>query len=201
MSALIKSLGLQHAKVVACDDNAHFDGTRTPGEWTARANHRKAWADFVASGRRDDQFCMFIEDDAVVAGHLHPEGAVHAIQLAFDELPADADVLYLGRCYDHCHEHEYVGAHVVKVTDVLCLHAYAATRRACRFMLGLEGIPVDNVIRDAIVRGDIKAYASADPVFYQDRWRFGSVIGQTRGNGGTEEIPTCKPHKQGRARR
>ncbi len=93
------------------------------------------------------------------------------------------DILFLGRCHDHCERDKHIGADVFRVFNPACLHAYAVTRYAAKTIIEAarqchgDECPIDNVVR-SLIRGTgsdwngenapLVAYAVSPQLFTQE---------------------------------
>ena len=121
---------------------------------------------------------LLFEDDIDDAGLP----ALPALQKQFREAvaalgtPREWDVLFLGRCWDHCWLDEVVrpGA-LVQCHNPSCMHAVALTRRAAEAYLSVEKLytPADDQLNDLIRDGTLRAYAVKPGLFRQDNFKFG----------------------------
>lgn len=163
----------------------------TAGETAVSQSQRKALRTFLANANAD---CgLIFEDD------FHPNGEslqqVRArLEMAMPFLrppphlkPGDGpqsprwDILFLGRCHDHCEYDKHIGADVYQVFNPACLHAYAVTRAAARLIIKAAAVcegamcPIDNVVR-SLIRGTsmlpnarrLTAFAISPQLFTQE---------------------------------
>lgn len=129
------------------------------------------------SGTRGEVMLLF-EDDIDEAGLP----ALPVLQKQFREAvaalgtPDDWDVLFLGRCWDHCWLDEVVrpGA-LVRCHNPSCMHAVALTRRAAEAYLSVPALyaAADDQLNDLIRDGTLRAYAIKPGLFHQDNFKFG----------------------------
>lgn len=104
-------------------------------------------------------------------------------------LPADWDVLYLGRCWDDCASHIPINNYIVKTKRTLCHHAIAFSRKGASIVLEHIkhplNVPIDHIVANLTSYGKINTYASILPVFYQNRSELNSTIGNY------DHLPIC----------
>lgn len=111
------------------------------------------------------------------------------IKNAYDMLPMDWDVLYLGRCWDNCSKHIKINKYLYKTHRTLCHHAIAFSRQgAIRVVEAIDHPmqrPIDHVVANLSMQGEIDSYATVIPIFYQNR----DVMKSTVGN--FDNLPIC----------
>lgn len=164
--------------------------TTLPAEWTQNreptlraselacyCSHVTLWREWMR-GRGDARDWMLVlEDDLVV-----PEAWVRdAMVRAMRDAPSDADIVYFGRCHDHCDDFTYVTTNVARVSCTLCTHAYAVTRDACKKLAGSVRLPVSEPVDVHICgltrRRHVNAYATSVPLLFQNRESIPSELG------------------------
>lgn len=118
----------------------------------------------------DDKIIVF-EDDIRIPNYLTDKSIKEYILEALEKVPKDADILYLGRCYDTCGQSIPVNDMIVKVFNPLCLHAYVL------FKKGISKLNDILPIKDAIDRFYVNkinegliAYATNPPLFMQNNY-------------------------------
>jgi hypothetical protein len=118
----------------------------------------------------DDKIIIF-EDDIRIPNYLTNKSIKEYILDALKKVPKDADILYLGRCYDTCGQSIPVNDMIVKVFNPLCLHAYVL------FKKGIDKLKNILPIKDAIDRFYVNkinegliAYATNPPLFMQNNY-------------------------------
>lgn len=111
------------------------------------------------------------------------------VKNAYNMLPSDWDVLYLGRCWDNCGRNIKINKYLYKTHRTLCHHAIAFSRQGA--IRVLEAIshplqrPIDHVVARLTTRGEIDAYATIVPIFYQNREKMKSTVGNF------DDLPVC----------
>lgn len=111
------------------------------------------------------------------------------IKNAVFNLPSDWDVLYFGRCWDDCNKHIIINDYIVKTKRTLCHHAIAFSKKGANTILSsIEhplSVPIDHIVANLSLLGKINCYATAIPVFYQNRAELNSTIGNY------DNLPIC----------
>lgn len=111
------------------------------------------------------------------------------IKKSVESLPEDWDVLYLGRCWDDCSNHKPYNNFIIKTNRTLCHHAIAFSRKGASIILeNIKhplNIPIDHIVANLTSLGKINTYATILPVFYQNRDKLQSTIGNY------DNLPIC----------
>jgi GR25 family glycosyltransferase involved in LPS biosynthesis len=104
-------------------------------------------------------------------------------------LPYDWDVFYLGRCWDDCNNNIPVNNYIVKTKRTLCHHAIAFSRKGAYIVLENIyhplNVPIDHIVANLTLDGKLNTYATALPIFYQNRDELNSTIGNY------DHLPIC----------
>jgi GR25 family glycosyltransferase involved in LPS biosynthesis len=139
---------------------------------------------------------LMLEDDNIpftdqlyVTSGLKIKHVKKYISNAFKSLPYDWDILYLGRCWDDCAKNIKINKYLYKTHRTLCHHAIAFSRNGAKKVLQAIkhpiNLPIDHIVANLVVKGVIDAYASAVPIFYQNRDELSSTIGNF------DNLPIC----------
>ncbi len=143
------------------------------GRIACHLSHVAVLRRFLAS---DDATCLIFEDDLKPA----PVDAAAKAARLVDSVPADWDILYLGRCDDDCRRDVAVAPGLVRCFSPACRHAYAVTRAGAHVLVA-NAFPMDRVCGDKIYKalirdGRLTAYCAKPALFHQDRENLGSTI-------------------------
>jgi GR25 family glycosyltransferase involved in LPS biosynthesis len=186
----------KYAKNVSADDRRAWE-TLLDKSCTLRADkeehtpyitnaldHIKTLQAAVAAGH--DRFAIF-EDDLVPAAGL--EETRKRVRQALDELPPDADMLYLEYCNENCSGVRYSRRrpHLLRSHSPCASAAIVFTRKgALKILANCRPIwaSIDGMYRALIMSGELIAFSSHPVAFFQDR-RFLSDAAAGR-NGGQE---------------
>jgi len=111
------------------------------------------------------------------------------IKNAFNSLPADWDVLYLGRCWDNCAKHIPINEYIVKTKRTLCHHAIAFSKKGAKKVLDAIShplkVPIDHIVANLTISGKINSYATILPIFFQNRIELKSTLDNN------DHLPIC----------
>lgn len=136
-------------------------------------SHMSIWSSIV--DEPDNTYICIFEDD--IASYINKEDLMNKLQVAWDNMDADWDLLYLGRCIDNC-------SNAIKVTDGLykpyrpyCFHSYVISARGARKLLSkplYTGVDTQ-AVRDIEI-GALKAYTFHPSIFIQDILKWNSNL-------------------------
>lgn len=130
--------------------------------------------DYVREIVRTGKNSIIMEDDIVPLWSVYEIG--HRLQTSIDELPSDADMLYLEICHENCEQIQKVGKTLYKLYEPSCSAAIYFTVKGAKKVLELcmpvfDGI--DIMYPKLIRSGDLVAYGISGMLFVQDEY-FGS---------------------------
>ena len=140
--------------------------------------HARSEEDGGLSKGRKMQWVGVFEDDLFVPGR--PSVVAARIRGALEQVPADADALYLEWCHDTCSEshHHPQMTHIKIPFEPYCsaaiLYTLEGARRASAALRSIDG-PVDDMLKTACNRGRLRCYALRLPAFMQDLY-WGSAV-------------------------
>ena len=143
------------------------------GRVACHLSHIAVLSRFLAS---EGATCLVFEDDLKAPA---ADAAAKAARLVAG-LPADWDILYLGRCDDDCGRDVAIAPGLVRCFTPACRHAYAVTRAGAEVLVA-NAFPLDRVCGDKIYKalirdGQLRAYCAKPALFFQDRENLGSTI-------------------------
>lgn len=137
----------------------------------------------------DGKSLFLFEDD------LAPQPDLEAHQRVFSDifdrqLPADWDVVNLGRCFDLCSANTPFSEHLVTETFPFCAHALALSRRAAKQIIE-RTTPMfhsgDAMFRETLYQDPtLNTFSSIKALFRQDREAIGSMLGNEQA-----ALPEC----------
>lgn len=137
--------------------------------------------------------CFIFEDDLQnpVISLLDMNKYIDHIML---NVPKDYDIIYFGRCWDHCHLDTKITNNLVRSFKPRCRHAYGVSRKGAskiiKYSLPMKHKGGDDIIAKYIKKGNIISYAVTPPLFYQNRSQLGTNLGNYN------ELPECFPIKK-----
>lgn len=148
------------------------------GRIACHMSHIKTLQTFLSSTHHN---CLIFEDDL-----KEPSKSIDyfsEIKNIIDNVPADYDIIYLGRCWDKCNKDIKVTNNIVQTFFPQCRHAYIVSRSGAKKIISeslpLSEFPGDFTIAKAIENGKITAFATTPPLFRQNRSQLGTVLGNT----------------------
>ncbi|MFT5466450.1 MAG: hypothetical protein ACI8UO_001550 [Verrucomicrobiales bacterium] len=109
----------------------------------------------------------------------------------FDQqLPADWDLVNLGRCFDLCAANVRFSENLVTETFPFCAHALAISRRVAKQIIE-RTLPMfhsgDAMFREVLYQDpNLATFSSINALFRQERGQLGSMLGNTQ-----QELPEC----------
>lgn len=125
----------------------------TAGEVAVSLSQRDALSRFLNNSNAHN--ALILEDDFTINGDALKERLNYSLPV-LEAASNPWDILFLGRCHDHCEYDQYLGADVYQVFNPVCLHAYAINRRAAKMIIEAARLckgsncPIDNVVRSLI---------------------------------------------------
>lgn len=142
--------------------------TLSAGELAVSLSHRAVLEVFLSDPNAVS--VLIFEDDFEANG-----GALGLrLQASLRYLPDDWDLLFLGRCHDHCENDRHLGADLYRITAPVCLHAYTVTRKAAIKILEAarectgSQCAIDQIVRSLIAGGKgLRAFAVSPRLFGQ----------------------------------
>lgn len=163
------------------------------GEIACAMSQEAVLRKFVES---DAKSLMLFEDDVMPINHeVYTNSGITLnhikkyIEKCVQNLPSNWDVIYFGRCWDNCSKHITINKYLVKVHRAMCHHAIVFSKKGAQRIL--ESIkhplskPIDHIVSGLCVSGELHAYASKTPVFYQNRDQLSTTIGNF------DSLPVC----------
>lgn len=163
------------------------------GEIACAMSQEAVLKKFVESGK--SSMILFEDDNTPYSRKFYKsfglslENIKEYIKNAYNALPSDWDVLYLGRCWDNCGRNIKINEYLYKTHRTLCHHAIAFSRQGA--IRVLESIshplqrPIDHVVARLTTQGEIDSYATVIPMFYQNRDNMESTVGNF------DKLPIC----------
>ena len=163
------------------------------GEIACALSQEQVLKDFINSN--SSTLLMFEDDNIPFTDHIYSGSNVNLhhikkyITNAVNMLPSDWDVLYMGRCWDNCSRNIKINKYLYKTHRTLCHHAIAFSRDGA--IKVLESIvhplskPIDHVVAKLTTNGEIDSYATIIPIFYQNREKLSSTLGNY------DSLPVC----------
>lgn len=111
------------------------------------------------------------------------------ISNSFKSLPNDWDILYLGRCWDDCNNHQIINKYIIKTSRTLCNHAIVYSKKgAFKILKHIKHplqYPIDHIIANLSLQNKLNCYATIKPLFFQNRIELGTTIGNF------DDLPIC----------
>ena len=163
------------------------------GEIACAMSQEAVLKKFVKTGK--SSLLMFEDDNIPFTFKFYKKSGLsldnikNYVKNAYNMLPANWDVLYLGRCWDNCNRNIKINKYLYKTHRTLCHHAIAFSRQGA--IRVLEAIshplqrPIDHIVARLTTQGEIDAYATIIPVFYQNRDKMESTVGNF------DNLPVC----------
>lgn len=136
------------------------------GQIACHHSHIKALKTFLQTS---EPWALIFEDDIEPAKKIN-----YNIKIAniLKNVPANFDLIYLGRCYDKCRYDQIIVPGLVRCFYPLCRHSYIVSRKGARYIIN-NTLPLkiqgDNTIANLILKKKLIAYASKPALFYQNR--------------------------------
>lgn len=124
--------------------------------------------------------CLFLEDDALPAMALPT--LIGRLVSVFNNIPADWQLLNLGRCMDVCWP-KAVARYLVPTNHALCRQAYAVTREGAQNIMSNTlpmSRPGDKSVAYLLRHNDLKGYAVTPLLFKQERLAYKSLLGNEK---------------------
>ncbi len=145
------------------------------GRIACHLSHIKTLKKFLST---DGQSCLIFEDDLKPPD---PNINYHEkIKYIVNSVPYDYDIIYFGRCWDHCEHDIEIVPGVVQSFFPQCRHAYITSREGAKkiinYTLPLGKWPGDYSIANLIKDKTITSYAATPPIFFQNRSEIGSEL-------------------------
>ena len=163
------------------------------GEIACALSQEQVLREFVASEK--ESLLIFEDDNIPFTDKFYKETNLSLshiksyIKNAYDMLPMDWDVLYLGRCWDNCARNIKINKYLYKTHRTLCHHAIAFSRQGAIKVLNAIKHPlrrpIDHIVANLTMNGTIDAYATIIPIFYQNRDTLKSSVGNF------DNLPVC----------
>lgn len=163
------------------------------GEIACALSQEAVLRKFIETGK--SSMIMFEDDNIPFTYKFYKKNKISLnhikkyIKKAYNMLPSDWDVLYLGRCWDNCGRNIKINKYLYKTHRTLCHHAIAFSRQGA--IRVLEAIshplqrPIDHIVARLTTRGEIDSYATIIPIFYQNREKMKSTVGNF------DNLPIC----------
>jgi len=163
------------------------------GEIACALSQEQVLRNFVESGK--ESIILFEDDNIPFSSNYYSKINLtlpyikQYIKNAYNALPRDWDVLYLGRCWDNCNKNIKINKYLYKTYRTLCHHAIAFSRQGAITIL--EAIihpiksPIDHIVANLTMEGSLDSYATIVPLFYQSRDTIKSTIGNF------DKLPVC----------
>lgn len=158
----------------------------TPGKIACHLSHIKALKQFLSS---DNETCMIFEDDLMLPYDIDVEKSVDNF---FANLPKDWEILFLGRCWDWCHESIIYNEYVCSNPRPLCRHAYVVNKSGAQKLVDLTNTMYleagDHMYADLVRNGTLTSYSPLESLFTQNRTTLSTQVMYTNPN-----PVTCNP--------
>lgn len=155
-------------------------------------SHINAWLRCLKSSNTDR--CLIFEDDARTSLNKYQlQGKLDGVIKS-----NDYDILYLGKCGDHCTRYKKTDFDgVYQSFHPICAHAYVITKKAISKILENfpTSDPIDIVIMNLIEAKKIKAYVFHPSLFSQDVLNYTSNLRSKKV--AMQNIVECSDHLQG----
>eukprot|EP00040_Diaphanoeca_grandis_P020315 m.108064 g.108064 ORF g.108064 m.108064 type:complete len:395 (-) comp27842_c1_seq5:55-1239(-) len=156
----------------------------TAGEIAVSLSQRKSLNRFLDNPNA--QAALVFEDDFEPNGDDVMERWSASIP-HLENVSAQWDVLFLGRCHDHCELDEHVGGDLYRVYKPVCLHAFGIRREPAKMLIAAtkacngSWCAIDNVMRRLIAGTEaypaFVAYAISPQLFTQEKkYRVASMV-------------------------
>ena len=163
------------------------------GEIACALSQEAVLQNFVNSNKN---FFLLMEDDNIPLTNpfyldidLKLNDIKEYLKNAFNSLPANWDVLYLGRCWDNCAKHIPINEYIVKTHRTLCHHAIGFSKKGAKKVLEAIShplkIPIDHIVANLTLSGKINSYATILPIFFQNRIELKSTLDNN------DHLPIC----------
>lgn len=102
------------------------------------------------------------------------------IKNVMNNIPSDWDLIYFGKCWDLCSSNIKINDYVNK-SYPLCRHGYAVSKmgaiKLLEYCLPIINKNGDLHIRDLSIEGKLNIYTPNTNIFYQNRKKFGTNLG------------------------
>ena len=175
-SAIMKDQ-LHHDKLIS---NNLLDGQSelNLGRIACHLSHMYVLQEFLKD--KTAKTCMVFEDDIALPKDL--KQTLMRIDGAMANIPDDWQLLNFGRCWDKCSRQIPIPqTELVRSFRSLCRHSYAVTRKGAEIILKntlpMTTSPGDSSIGKLTDKELLIGYAITPRVFWQNRVKFGSNIG------------------------
>jgi len=156
------------------------------GKIACHLSHVKALKTFLESPHKT---CFIFEDDLILPEGLNVEVAVNDF---FSNVPSDWEILFLGRCWDWCHDSVIFNKYVCSNPRPLCRHAYVVNKSGAKKLVDYTNIMYmeagDHMYADLIRKGILKSYSPYESLFRQNRTTLSTQVMYTSPN-----AVTCAP--------
>jgi hypothetical protein len=143
--------------------------TKAPGRIACMLSHAAVLQHFVDDPDAPNSALIFEDDIATPTRNLEEDA--RGIQNTLASASREWDMLFYGWCYQRRSGVVNVGNGVIGMQP-LCGHAYAVTKHAARIILQ-RMFPMytmrDNMVRNVLRSGELRAYGPEVPLFWQDR--------------------------------
>ena len=137
-------------------------------------SHSRVWQKVVDENL--DGLTLILEDD-INLNILSKADMATALEVTMNNIPADAGLVMLGRCWDNYKHSTKINSYVVRPATPLCRHAYAVDVEMAKNLLALAW-PLSDQNGDEIFRKKeldmTRAYSPTCSILMQDRTNFGS---------------------------
>jgi len=156
------------------------------GKIACHLSHIKALKTFLNSSH---ETCFIFEDDLMLPDGTNVEKGVDDF---FSNLPGNWEILFLGRCWDWCHDSVVYNKYVCSNPRPLCRHAYVVNKSAAKKLVDYTNIMYmeagDHMYADLIRKGILQSYSPYESLFIQNRTTLSTQVMYTNPN-----LVTCAP--------
>lgn len=154
-----------------------YYSSKNKGRIACHLSQIKLIKEFLKS---DDDTIFIFEDD--INDNIK-KNYRNIIEDSMKNIPDDWDIVFIGRCLDNCKKMKKIHNNLYKVYNPKCRHAYGLSRKGAEKILKYT-IPMinngDEMYAKNISNGNIKAYAIHPSIFFQNRYEFGSNLGNDK---------------------
>ena len=157
---------------IAYDDKTKISKARI----LCHISHIEVLKKFIKS---KEKTCFIFEDD--IHMKINPNILNQEIKKVMNVMnKINYDIVFMGYCWENCSKRIPVNESIMKPHFPKCRHAYGVTKQGAekiiKYTTPLKNLPGDKTLALAIKNGKLNAFATKEPLFWQNRKKLGSTL-------------------------